>query len=224
MTCLKRRSFHVFIDSDYEKPQHRLTRETQSNMDKSWSVPLLKEFEGLANDDLQSAWWQVRWKKSPPESMEIIAQTEHRIGRQLPAELRDVFVNFGCFFHRLDIDGFYLGYFNRPTCPPICGGLVEMIDCNWGWNESREEESFSFESIAQMNARYISFGHWEVDENSYEHFYFDELGHFGALKFDQDFRDEDAWQHLLELQRGYNRHKMTFQELIEPYLQKALPE
>jgi hypothetical protein len=158
----------------------------------------------------------------PGISHACLAEVEKRIGIAIPSDLSDFLHSYGCFYSHMDGDGTVLGFFNRPSFPEICGGMANVLDACWCFNECLDSEAFPQQAIEYLNANYIVFGHFMENEDTFHHFYFDKSGNFGVLKYDQNFTDDAAWQHLLELRDGHNHINMSFYELLNQYLKKTL--
>lgn len=159
---------------------------------------------------------------TPLEGPDILDQVESKTGIAVPRELRALLENTGMVFVRMNTDGFALTLHGRPTCPQPFGGLADVLQGSWFWDDYRDEDDFPSASIRTLNTEFICFGHCECNENAWDHFFYDRHGRFGLLHFDQDFRRADAWQHLLGLSTGENpQPPLSLEELLVPRLVAA---
>lgn len=155
----------------------------------------------------------------PPETPETIRAAEARIGAPVPPALSELLTTHGGFRCH---EGLGLTFHDVPTAPPLCGGLVEILDALTFWHTWRTEEDLSGEAVKRLNGEFFGFGHHRKSETCLHVLYFDRKGAFGALAFDQDDWDDDLVAHFDELSRGVNRHGATLDELLGPYLEEAL--
>ncbi len=160
-----------------------------------------------------------RYDFSPCETAASIAAIEQKTGFPVPPDLKHILLTLGGFSIDINIDGFALTFTSRPGFPHPVGGLVDVLDAKWCWEDYRDSDDFPDDDIARMNADFVCFGHCEVDQNSADHFFYDRNGHYGVLLFDQEFRNRDANNYLFELCEGENtRAPLTLEEMLAPHL------
>jgi hypothetical protein len=199
----------------------------ESKLSMQLVTSLLHEMQALS-DEIQhtscmpGGLFHGSFSRQSAETEAKLSEIERRIGIPLPPELREFFATYGSFYSHVDGDGMVVGFFRRPSYPALCGGLAQVLHASWGWGSHWDEEDFPKNAVDAMNTNYVVFGHFMETEDRFQHFYFDRQGHFGSLRFDQDSSDADALRHLRELRDGVNRHRMTFSQLLTPYVQAAL--
>jgi hypothetical protein len=157
-----------------------------------------------------------------PEAVSLIGQVEVDTGVPLPPDLRLLIENFGGIFAGAGAQGLAVTFLcSSVRYPHPFGGLMKVIDAMWYWDECRDEHDFPVEVVDRMNQEFICFATFDVNENCATHFFYDRAGRFGAINFDQDFRDDGAWEYLLELRSGKNsRPALQLESLLLPCLQR----
>ena len=189
---------------------------------KSEVFQAIQEIEGLSKQLEALGYPTSRMKRFPCESEESIRAVEMSTGMSVPAELRKFLQTVGGMYLRIDVDGLAITYYDRPTCPQPIGGLADVLDGCWMWNEYREEDELPEDAIETLNREFVCFGHCECTENSSDHFFYDRNGKLGVLHFDQEFLREDAWEHLLQLCTGTNpQPAMSLDEILLARLPRA---
>ena len=182
----------------------------------------LQEIEDLSKELQTLGYPMSRMKRFAPESEESIRAVERSTGLPVPAELRDFLETEGGVYLRMDVDGLAITYYDRPTCPQPFGGLADALDGCWSWNEYREEEDLPEGAIQTLNREFVGFGHCEHNESSFDHFFYDRNGKLGVLRFDQEFMNEEAWEHLLQLCTGTNPQPgISLEEILLARLPRA---
>ncbi len=176
-----------------------------------------EEYESLGRPTV----YLPRFSRFQPETKASLLAIEQSLGAAIPTELKDLLTDVGGFYCEIDGEGFSLTFKNRrPAFPRVIGGLADVLEKQWGWDENRDY--LEPEIIQKMNAGYFCFGNIYVDENTCDHFYFDREHNYRILRYSQDFSDDDAHDHLYELVSGSNlRPSIELRELIVPRLSEA---
>lgn len=162
-----------------------------------------------------------------PADPEPIARLETLTGSRLPEPLRDLYRNIGGLRNHnnnesycIDLPGPAQLADGLEQTRPYWGirslGLIDMIVYSWCNDryEFAEGEYFERAELDALNTRYRCFGWYRTDTigESAWYLYFDPLGRFGALFYDQDGFDHARTELLGMLDASPARQ--TLEELL----------
>ncbi|MCP5159199.1 MAG: hypothetical protein H6975_07215 [Gammaproteobacteria bacterium] len=152
-----------------------------------------------------------------PDTQDVIERLKNRISIPIPIDLENLLLTEGAFYHLYFADLWQTLQLysaeellnNRPL------GLLEVIDYEWG-GRPELQDWFTEDAASRLNNENIVFGYRYEDDNVHDYFFFNSLGCFDHLYFDQDSM-ESARLKLYTLSQGPGS-RISLDELLKNQL------
>ncbi len=148
---------------------------------------LIDEYHQQLDDRDDLEFNEYRWfEYKERDTLEILDKLKEKIAIQLPKVLEDIFTNEGAFYHPFFGDVWQtlqlysaIELINRPL------GILDVINEEWGGRQDFLDK-FNKEESQKINSENIVFGYRYKDDNCHDYLFFNKIGYFDHLEFDQD--------------------------------------